>query len=719
MPKGIYRTFLTLIILAQITLAGAQNPRADSIFLLITKHPGEDTIRAKLLFEYATASYPANTDSTFKYSDLGYQLSKKLNYKYGIMRGLNGHALKLWRTNQFDKALQLYHKALNIAIIIKDSEFQIKIQNNLGILYQTTGLLDSSRKYLERSVELARLHGEDRMQAKGLSDLGSVLGMKGDYLQAVKYLLQALAIYETMGSQNDIVVTHIRLGNQYSKIQDFRKSRDEYFFAKRLNDSLKNARNELNILLNLGLLYEHVKKDIDSARFYLLSGYVMAKKLMVEDVMLTTIINLGNSYFSEKNFKKALEFYVEAYNSPLLNGRLYEQTAVLINLGSVYMNLGKPREAEKLLTDGLALAVENKFIEFQQIGYESLSLLASKQKKYDLAYKFLLRSTELNDSIASKELKEQVADVQFKYELEKKETQNRLLVKENELKAQVIFRQKLMVSGSLVILALIIILLLVILRSRNKQKTLNQKLDEQNQTLTDLNKTKDKFFSIVAHDLRSPFNALMALLTELDESYEEFDEESRHKIIHLLKQSSFHTYNLLENLLDWAQAQRERIENRAENVNLSEIVEEVFSTLQTRASLKSQFLENQVSPEVRIYADPQIIRALLINIVNNGIKFTPGSGVIKVYSRTSGNFIQVCVEDSGIGIPEKEIPNLFRIDSSFKRSGTEKEPGTGLGLIMCKEYVNILGGEISVSSAEGKGTTMCFTVREFSDGQTK
>ncbi|MCX6278071.1 MAG: tetratricopeptide repeat-containing sensor histidine kinase [Bacteroidetes bacterium] len=711
MPKAIYRALLTFIILFQITPAGAQNPRADSIFQLIKKHPGEDTVRAKLMFEYATACYPANSDSTFKYSALGLQLSEKLNFKYGMMRGLNASALNALRTSQFDKALQLYHKALDIAFIIKDFQFQIKVQNNLGILYQTTGVLDSSRKYLELSVELARLHGEEKMQAKGLSDLGSVLGMKGDYLQAVKCLLQALAIYETMKSPNDIVITHIRIGNQYSKIKDFRKSRDEYFLAKRLNDSLNNERNELNILMNLGLLYEHVKKDIDSARFYLLSGYVMAKKLNVEDVMLTTIVNLGNSYYSEKNFKKALEYYVEAYNSPLLNGRLYEQTAVLINLGSVYMNLGKSNEAEKLLTDGLALAVKNSFIEFQQIGCESLSLLASKQKKYDLAYKFLLRATELNDSIASRELKEQVAEVQFKYELEKKETQNRLLVKENELKAQVIFRQRLMVAGSFTILALIVILLFVILRSRNKQKTLNQKLDEQNQTLTHLNKTKDKFFSIVAHDLRSPFSALMSLLTELDDSYEDFDDESRRQIIHLLKGSSFNTYNLLVNLLDWAKTQREKIENRAENVNLGEIVEDAFSSLQTRASFKSQSLLNKVSPETIIYADPRIVRSLLINLINNGIKFTPESGIIQVLASSSGDWIQICVEDSGIGIPEKEIPNLFRIDSSFNRQGTEKEPGTGLGLIMCKEYVNILGGEISVVSSVGKGTTMCFTVQ--------
>jgi signal transduction histidine kinase len=106
-------------------------------------------------------------------------------------------------------------------------------------------------------------------------------------------------------------------------------------------------------------------------------------------------------------------------------------------------------------------------------------------------------------------------------------------------------------------------------------------------------------------------------------------------------------------------------------------------------------------------ADIQILRSLFQNLINNSIKFTPTGGAITVTSETQGAKLQVCVSDTGIGIPEKEIPNLFRIDTSFKRSGTEKEAGTGLGLILCKEYIEILNGTISVTSTEGEGSKFC------------
>jgi signal transduction histidine kinase len=367
-------------------------------------------------------------------------------------------------------------------------------------------------------------------------------------------------------------------------------------------------------------------------------------------------------------------------------------------------------KADDLLGKGIILAEKGHFTEFQKIACESLASLAGKKGDFKKAYNYLLQATILHDSIFSQDLKDRIMEVSHQYELERVEVSNKLLVKENEIKEQVIFKQRLMFAGSIIVILLIIILMLVILKSRKKQNALIKKLDEQNSELQNLNQTKDKFFSIVAHDLRSPFGALMGLLNELDESYEEYDEDSRRNMIRSLRKSSLNTYNLLVNLLDWSRSQRERIENRAENVNFTEIVEDVFQTLQTRASMKSHTLRNDTDEGTRIFADPQIMRSLLINLVNNGIKFTPKSGQIRVYAIPDGKFVKVYVEDSGTGIPEQEIPNLFRIDASYQRSGTDKEPGTGLGLIMCKEYVSILGGDISVESIVGKGTTFCFSV---------
>ena len=239
---------------------------------------------------------------------------------------------------------------------------------------------------------------------------------------------------------------------------------------------------------------------------------------------------------------------------------------------------------------------------------------------------------------------------------------------------------------------------------------LNRKLDTRNQSLRELNQTKDKFFSIIAHDLRSPFTGLITLLDELDEGWDDFNEEARRKIIHVLKQSSNNTYNLLVNLLEWAHLQQEKIVNHADNVLLEPLVDEVFDTLRTRAGMKSHTLLKEIPPDQKVFADPRIVRAILINLVNNGIKFTPSDGTITVRSVPDHKTTEIIVEDNGIGIPEKEISRLFRIDTSYQRYGTEKEPGTGLGLIMCREYVKLLGSDIGIKSTEGKGTTFFFTL---------
>ncbi len=703
---------LTLFLLFPISQAEAQNPKADSLFRLIRQHPAQDSVHARLLFEYATACFFVAPDSTCKYAGLGVQLSQRIKYEYGMMRSLNLMGSYYWKQGQLDKSLDLYRQALVVVQKIKNRDFELKIQSNIGLIFYSLGVPDSALKHMEISLNSARLAGNEEMQAKILSDMGSAFGLKGDYLQSIRCLLQALAVDEKRGSLNDMAITHIRLGNTYSKLNNFKLSRKEYLAAGTLNDSLKNERYELDVNHNLGLLYSRVKQNHDSARYYFKLAYDLAEKIHAEDVIITINVNLGNICYEEKNYPKAMEYYQRAFQSPNITNRIYEQTAVMVNLGKVYLGMGNLREAERFLKDGLALAEKNLFPEFQKNACLELSALASKQNKYKQAYDYLQKAFELNDSIAGKELKEQVAEVQVNYELEKKEAQNRLLVKENEIQEQIIFRQKMMFSASLIIILLIVVLLFVILRSRNKQKALILKLDEQNRDLSGLNQTKDKFFSIVAHDLKSPFNALMGLLTELDESWGDHDESERRRIIHLLKQSSFNTYNLLVNLLDWARTQREQIQNRAEMVSLAAIVNEVFASLETRATMKSQTLINEVPPDQQVFADPQILRSLLINLVNNGIKFTPVTGRIRVFAFRAANVLQVCVEDSGIGIPENEIAALFRIDSSFKRWGTEKEEGTGLGLVMCKEYIKILGGEITVKSTEGQGTTMIITIPE-------
>lgn len=144
--------------------------------------------------------------------------------------------------------------------------------------------------------------------------------------------------------------------------------------------------------------------------------------------------------------------------------------------------------------------------------------------------------------------------------------------------------------------------------------------------------------------------------------------------------------------------------------SVDEIIHEVFGVLSTRAHSKYQYLTSEVDPGLRIHSDPQIIKAILINLVINAIKFTLVNGKICLRIHRENGHLRFEVSDNGIGIPASQIENLFRIDTQFRSPGTENEPGTGLGLVMCREYVEILGGEIGVNTEEGKGSTFYFTI---------
>jgi signal transduction histidine kinase len=362
--------------------------------------------------------------------------------------------------------------------------------------------------------------------------------------------------------------------------------------------------------------------------------------------------------------------------------------------------------------NGIKLAEEQKFIKYERSACKILGDVEAKKKNYKSAFEYYVRYATLQDTLGNEIVKKKMAEVVFQNALNQKESENLLLQKDNEFKQQTIHNQQFLIVAAGVILLLGFILLVVTIRNNRKQHLLNKILDQKNKELKELNLTKDKFFSIIAHDLKGPFNGLLGLLTELDDNYDDLDELSKHRIIGSLKRSSHNTYNLLINLLDWTQSHGGKLTNVPQEFLLHEVTNEVLITLSARAVAKNQNLVNNIKQGTRVNADPQIVQAMLLNLVNNGIKFTPAGGTITVRIPEQENplYLRVEVADNGVGIPESEVTNLFRIDTQYKQRGTENEPGTGLGLVMCKEYANLLGGEIGVRSEPGIGSVFHFTI---------
>jgi PAS domain S-box-containing protein len=252
-------------------------------------------------------------------------------------------------------------------------------------------------------------------------------------------------------------------------------------------------------------------------------------------------------------------------------------------------------------------------------------------------------------------------------------------------------------------------------RDVTERKMAEQKILRYTEELKESNASKDKFFSIISHDLKSPFSAILGFSREMINVARMNDPDQIEKFANHIYSSAERTYELLENLLQWAKTQQGTISYSPACLALEELLSEKFETLKYTAISKDITLDYSCDPELKVTADPEMLKSILRNLITNAIKFTNPGGRISIRAAAgSGEEVEVLVEDDGVGMREEDCQRLFRIDQNVSRPGTKKERGTGLGLILCKEFVEKNGGRIWVESEPGKGTRVSFTLRSCS-----
>jgi len=239
---------------------------------------------------------------------------------------------------------------------------------------------------------------------------------------------------------------------------------------------------------------------------------------------------------------------------------------------------------------------------------------------------------------------------------------------------------------------------------------LEKKVEQRTEELRELNATKDKFFSIIAHDLKNPFNTLMGFTELLLDNLEEYNTAKIREFIQILSDTSKQSYALLENLLEWSRSQTGRIQLNPENVDLYVLVDENISLLQSHVTKKKIKLVHELTSPLKVYADSNMARTVIRNLISNAIKYTKENGTIIVAAQPVEDYIEVAISDTGVGIKPENLAKLFRIDVNYSTRGTADEGGTGLGLILCKEFISKNNGKIWVESEFGKGSTFKFTL---------
>ncbi len=234
--------------------------------------------------------------------------------------------------------------------------------------------------------------------------------------------------------------------------------------------------------------------------------------------------------------------------------------------------------------------------------------------------------------------------------------------------------------------------------------------------LQEMNQDKDKFFSIISHDLKGPFNSILGFSDILTTEWADYSDEERQHFIRNIHSSATNTFRLLENLLEWAMAKTGKLTFRPAQFDLSVVANDVVILMREQAEKKQIKLFTAINFDTKVLADENMIKTILRNLVSNAIKYTQEGGQVKILSQEipatteKPGMIEVCIIDNGIGIAPELMPRLFRIDEKVRSSGTAQEKGTGLGLILCKELIEKNEGKIWVESETGQGSRFCFTV---------
>ncbi|MBN1925602.1 MAG: hypothetical protein JW798_07200, partial [Prolixibacteraceae bacterium] len=309
-------------------------------------------------------------------------------------------------------------------------------------------------------------------------------------------------------------------------------------------------------------------------------------------------------------------------------------------------------------------------------------------EEYEQTVSYLQSYKTLNDSLEAQLKTAAIVQLLTEKEFSKLETNY------NQVKTTRFFL--FVISG-----LLLISLVFLILRWR---KVLNL-----NRLLTDTIQTKDKLFSVISHDLKSPFNSLLGLSEVLVEKMKNSEFEQAEEFANNIFQKSSELFALIENLLNWSASQRKTLKFNFENVAIKPVIQQVIELYKVQAGHKKIALENKVIEDAVVEADSTSLVTIFSNLVSNAIKFTPENGLITIKTTSTHHHLEIEVMDTGMGIPHEKIPHLFSLAHNESAPGTNNEKGTGLGLLICKEFIEKNGGSINVSSQPGKGTT--FTVR--------
>ena len=604
-------------------------------------------------------------------------------------------------------------------------------------------------------LEQAREIMDGRETAIALRNLGLLhLNRVHDYEKAMDFFIRALVIEDSLDLQSQQPLTFVAISRVFEVVGDYYKSAQFLGHALMLNEKERHINSLAMILINLGKVNASMGKLDDALANY--EEVLRYREDIDKKFEAQALSNLARLFSLQGKYPQALSHYKKALVISREIEDRYTEARLLNDIGILYgtmrndekslANHGAALEIRQALKDksGIAesynhigwwhyrqkdnekaisiarLALENGLeSQAQEQIFRSYELLSQAYKELH-DYKNSLQHKELSlaiqEFIENEKHERQLLETQNRYLLGKKETEIEKLhalraEREKEIAAQKKFRNVLfLLVGLILVIALLVFYLYLVKRRSNRilEVTKNE-VQKQNARLQELNHTKDKFFSIISHDLKGPLNSLTSFSHLLIEHTDSMSREEIQILARDLDKSVKNLFALLENLLEWSRSQTGHIDFTGEVFNLSELLDLNRNLFESQAGNKKIGIQLQAPPECAVRLHKASVNTVVRNLVSNAIKFTPEGGTIRIALQRSERGVNVSVADNGVGMSQEVITKLFRIDAKHSTKGTANEKGTGLGLILCRDFIEKNGGVLSVRSQPGKGSVFMFS----------
>ena len=576
----------------------------------------------------------------------------------------------------YTQAFDFWKKALEKYTQIDDKTGIGEQYNNIGSYYYSIGDYENSLQNYLLSLEIRRELNDTLGIAKNLNNIGNVYYAKGQRNLSLETYLEALKYAEQSIDKNILSIVLNNIGAEYAYLEEFKRALAYHFQAVKLKKELKNDISLAITYMSIGSIYKHMQEYEMAYNYY-----------------DTTLI-----IFKSKNSK-------------------YYQAKVLNQIAGLFKAQKNIDSTLFYLNSSLIIAQEVNSLSLMAANYLGLSEIHDSLRNHQKSLNYLKLYLIAHDSLFNAQSDKRIKNLQIKYETEKKEQENHLLTNQIEIETLKSSKRRNLMYFFIAISVFLLTLAIVIFNRFTIKQKLSKLLTEKNTKLieseTNLKEaiyTKDKFFSIIAHDLKSPLSSLTLVSEMLNDNFDGFTPEKMNYYINSISQTSSGLFDLVENLLSWARSQSGKIEINIKKTNISEIIDKLVSLLKVNADKKNIFIENNVKNDTFALADINLLTLVLRNLFVNAIKFTNEGGKVVLSAQNIKNELFISVKDTGIGINSEDKDRLFRIDIDTKNIGNSAEKGTGLGLILCKEFVEKQGGKIWVESEIDKGSKFIFTL---------